>query len=163
MTLPVVEQIAEVLVERLEQITTANGYEFDVYEVVRPTRTNNDFSPRNLSILVDQASLTRNDDLSYPGNPPAVAWDVIFNIHCFVRESDKTEIAKATGENEFHSAVIKSIVTSNMWYTMDSLAVIADIGNVEKFSSSTGDHAGVMVPLSVTYRVSEDDPTEVRS
>lgn len=161
-SLPIIEQIAEVIASRLEEITEANGYRFDVAEVVRPLRGGFPETPKNWSCIVVQHENSYNETLSHAGSPPATAWDATFHIHCLVRESDKSDTPRQTRENEFYGAVIKAICNESNWHHMDFLAIVSDWGSVEPYISSTGDHAGITIPLIVTYRVSEDDPTEVR-
>ena len=60
---------------RLGNIKTSGGYEVSVLEVIRPLRYGG-FRPQNLQSIVTQGTITRNAELSHPGNPPATAYDV---------------------------------------------------------------------------------------
>ncbi len=167
MTLPIIENIAAEIVTRLGQITTGNSYEFTAESVTRPRRIDRDFTPKNLSIVVDQSSEVQNDDMSYPGNPPGLAFDVTFNLYGFVRESDDATTSPAITENQMASAIKKAITEDSLWHTFDDNAIDANWGNIEPFNESSNlpftstDHNGVMIELVVSYRVSELNPYQV--
>jgi hypothetical protein len=165
--IPVIERIALEIVERLERISLANGFTFDVKKVVRNDRLGTANTPEHLMMEVVQGVSQYNADLSHPGNPPAIAWDTTFNIHCYVRESQRLETDVATTSNEMVAAVIKAITTPatspSTWYMMGDSAVIAEFESSEPFSPGDGSHAGATIPLSVTHRQSENDPYEVRA
>lgn len=164
MPTPVPELIALELVDRLEEITVANGYAFDVAAVVRPDRRGAEVKYQHLSILLEQGTSQRQPDLDYPGNPPAVAYDLEFSIKCIVRDSAGTTVAHASNENDMAAAVVKAITaTGNDWYTLDGNAVIAELGSHDPFRSENGEFNGVAIGLSVTYRVAENDPFTVRA
>lgn len=168
MALPIIEQIAAEVVARLQAITTGNGYEFTAESVTRPRRIDRDFTPRNYSIVVDQAETQENNDYSYPGNPPAQGYDATFSIYGFIRESDVGSTSPAVTENQIEAAIKKSIADSATWHNFDGNAVDSSWGSSSPISESQNlpftntDHNGVMVPLVVSYRVSELDPFVVR-
>jgi len=87
MAYTVIESIAREIVSRLEQIKIANGYAFNVTSVIRPNR-NATWTPEDRLILVKQGDSTKNESLSCPGNPPAMAFDTTFELCGFVRTSD---------------------------------------------------------------------------
>lgn len=165
--IPVIERIALEIVERLERITIANGFTFDVSRVVRNDRMGTANSPEHLMMEVVQGDSQYNSDLMHPGNPPAIAWDTTFNIHCYVRESTRLETDVATTSNEMVAAVIMAITTPETspttWYQMGGNAIICDFESSQPFSPNDGSHAGATVPLLVTHRQSENDPYEVRA
>ena len=169
MALPIIEKIATELVTRLEAITTANSYEFDVESVTRPRRLNRDFTPRNYSIVVDQEEETYLEELSYPGTPPAAAYDASFGIYGFVRESDDASTSPAITENQMGAAIRKAIANGSQWHTFDDNSIDAEFGSVEPFDESqtlpfvNTNHNGVKVTLVVRYRVSELDPYVLRT
>ena len=90
----VVENIALEIKRRLEQITTGNGYSFSVCEVVRPDRLGQLIKPEDALIVLNQGDSTRNAEMDRPGNPPAVGYDVEFEINCFVRPSEDRRLLK---------------------------------------------------------------------
>lgn len=156
------ELIALELVSRLEDITIANGYSFDVAAVVRPSRDGSNVKYQHLSLRVDQGAPTRNRDLDFPGNPPAVAYDLEFLVKGCVRGASSDP--HATTENDLGAAIVKAIKSvGNDWYTFDGNAVIADTGDEEPFKPDQGELNGISVPVLVTYRVSENDPYTVRA
>ena len=168
MALPILEQIAAEVVARLQAITTGGGYEFTAESVTRPRRIDRDFTPRNLSIVVDQAENSENDEVSYPGNPPAQGYDATFNIYGFVRESDDATTSPAVTENQMEAAIKKAIAEDSHWHNWDGNAIDSEWGSAQPFQEgqtlpfTNTDHNGVLVPLIVTYRVSELDPYVAR-
>ena len=157
------ELIATTLKTRLEAITTGNGYNFDVSEVKRVNRVAKDVTPRDKQIQIKQGTSAYNRAMSHGGNPPAIAYDVVYMLHCFVRNSDSDATASATSENDFDAAVKKSVCSVSDWYNFGGKAIIADWGNAKPYISAEGEHAGITIPLVVTYRVSETDPYTARN
>jgi len=158
MTEPVIERIAAVIRARLER---ADG----VLEVVRVDRKGSNVSPKEGVWYMRHDGSKRNDELSLPGNPPAIAFDATFNIHAFIRDETETAVYETRVNRTVHriaKAITQPEESPSTWYHMDNLAVISHIGDAEPMVSDSGEYAGVMVPINVTYRVSEDDYTEVR-
>lgn len=167
MATSVVELIALEIVRRLEQITTDNGYTFSVCDVVRPDRLGKEFSPEDKMVIVKQGDSMRNNELSFAGNPPAIAYDVSFEIECFVRSSDFDPDEYHADQNERGSQIIKALkdeaTDTGAWHNFEGNAVLADIGDVKQFNTSESDHNGVTVMLNIIYRTSENDPYTVRA
>lgn len=157
------ELIALEIVGRLQTITTVNGYAFNVASVTRLSRHAREWTLKNLSIAVQQANDEPVEELNHEGNPPAMAYQVTFNLHAFVRESDKTDTPHSTSENMMVAAIKKAIVSDGVgWYSFNGNAIDGSWGQVSPFQSPDGDHAGVTIPLTVLYRISETNPYEVR-
>ena len=166
MPTPVPELIALEIVSRLELITVANGYAFNVPQVVRPNRKGDNWERKHLSIGVLQGESERVPELDCPGNPPALCYRVVFNLECVCKDSeiDSPDAAHATNENEIAAAVVKAITDDGAtWYTMNGNAIDSEIGTHTPFSSPEGEANGVQIPISVMYRVSENDPFQVRA
>lgn len=166
-TLTVVDNIAAELIERLETLIwvdalTPGAEQTQVCEVIQPTRLGN-YTPKDLQIVVMQASPTRVPELDCPGNPPATAMQQIFNIHCHVRSSEE-DTAEVDGTiNRFAADVRKAVCTpQNTWHTFGGYAVIAEWLTQENIDSGEGTD-GINIPLAVTYRTDEDDPYTVRA
>lgn len=161
MATPILEQVALKLYTRLGLITTANGYETTASGIVRPTKL---FSGRlkDYQIIISQGTVELNDDLSRPGNPPAVAWDIPFSIFGELRPSDTSTKAIESLCNEFGADIIKAICTpAASWHNWDGLAIDSqftsvDIANSEEF-------VGVKVELTVTIRTAESNPYTLRT
>lgn len=162
MPLAVVEQIAQVIESRLlAMVGDAVAYPIDVLEVIRPTQFGN-FTPSDRQIILTQGQEQQVPELSCPGNPPAVALDRVFNIRCHVMQSEATTDQIDQILNQFQCDVIKAICTpASSWHNMGGNALMAQWGIAQPFTS-TGGLEGVNLPLRVIYRVSEDDPTELR-
>ncbi len=163
-TIPIPELIALEIVSRLEQITLENGYEFDVSEVVRPTRKGENWKLKHFGIGIQQMDSERTPDLDCPGNPPALAFTIGFGLYCVCKDSKNLDQPRATNENTFAAAVMKAIVDDgSMWQTMNDNAIDTRFGSPSPFLSPEGENDGVLIPLQVLYRVSETNPFEVRA
>lgn len=157
------ELIALELIARLEEITTDNGYSFTVPSVDRVNRDGTDWTPKSNTIVVLQTAEEPIPELSYPGNPPAIAYQLTFTIQGFVRQSDRSTTADAALENEMVAAIKKAVAeNSTSWHTFDGNAMNANWGPTTRFDPVQGAHAGVSIELIVQYRVSELDPYTIR-
>ena len=167
MTTTVIESIAVELIRRLNRITIDNAYTFDVADVVRPDRTGVEVNPADGLIVVIQADSVRNEELSLPGNPPAVAYNTIFEVHCFVRLSDRADNDYQEIQSDRGAQIIKAITNeatdTGRWFSFAEKAINTELGDIKNFSTSEGNHNGVTVAMTVTYRVDENNPYNVRS
>lgn len=158
MPVSILESIAETLYDRLEgMVGNSVTYPIDVLEVVRPTQYGN-FTPSDRQIVLTLGPEQNVPELTCPGNPPAVAWERIFNIRCHVATSERNTEAIDSILNEFAANVKKCVCSpSSSWHTLGGYAIKADWGTIQPFTS-TGGIDGINLPLRVTYRVSENDP-----
>lgn len=163
MSINVSERIAEVIVSRLQNITVANGYSLDLVSADRMNSKANEWRPRHNSAVVIQGATVPNDALTCPGNPPALAYDTTYNIHGIVLPSDRATDPKDTEVNAIEAAIKKAVANGSVhWVYMDNLAIISEFEESTPYVSEDGDNQGVIIPVKVTFRVSELDPTEVR-
>ncbi len=161
MTLPVIERIAIELADRLNVASMID------FEVVRPDREGSNLSPADRKIVIRQQPQAHNMQLSYMGNPPAVAYDVVFSCVCSVRNVFKDEVAYDTTCNIVASQIIAAIpnpeTRPSTWWTFGGLAINSKIGSLSPYITTEGERAGVIVPVLITFRVSETDHTQVRA
>jgi hypothetical protein len=160
--LAIIEEIAAELETRLSAMVNDSAtYPTDVQEVKRPTRFAN-YTPKDRQIIITQGVSNSVPDLSCPGNPPAVALTQQFNIRLILMPSERNQDAIDTLLNQFASDVRKCICQpASSWHTFDGNALYANFGPQIVFTSDGGVD-GANIQLLVTYRVSEDDPTERR-
>ena len=162
MPVAVVETIALELKSRLDAMVGSGAYSTQVSEVQRPKRFA-DFTPRHNQIVLTQGSLDRVAELDRPGNPPANAHRQTFNIHCHIMQDERSHETIDELLNAFHADVIKAVASgSSTWHTFGGNAIDASWGSVQ-FVAADGGIDGLTIPLGVTFRVSEDDPTELRN
>ncbi len=163
----VVELIAREIKRRLERIKIANGYTFNNCGVTRPDRLGVEVNPADGLIVLAQQDSVRNEDLSLPGNPPATAYTVTFEIHCFVRLSDKKLTEYQSTQSDRSSQLIKALTTeatdTGRWFTWVEKAIDTQLGDIKNFSVGDGDHNGITLTIEVTYRTDENDPYQVRA
>jgi len=164
---PVVERIATTLIERLQAITIANGYTFNIAAVTRLNRLATNTTAEHQVIWVIQGDTIPNDEQTHEGNPIAEGKTTTWNLHVFIRQSDSDQSPYSTAVNEaaaaVHHAIKNPAESPNMWHTMDGDAVMVEFGTESPMLSAEGEQSGVTIPVNVTYRVSENDHTEARS
>jgi hypothetical protein len=156
----VAESIAAVVVDRLENITEANGYDFDVSQVVRVDRHGTQPTYKHLSIIIEETK-TRKEGLDIPGNPPGIAWVTTFNLQLICRDS--TVQGKAISDDAMQAAVVSAITEGAAdWYSLEGYAIDAEFGEPTLHTQSDGEVTGSVLPLLITYRTSEYDMTVQR-
>jgi len=167
MATTVIENIAAEIMRRLALITITNGYTFDVCEVVRPDRVGVEVNPVDALVVVKQGESTKNDELSYPGNPPAIAYDTLFEIDCFVRLSDHAgedyQAIQSDRGAQIITAITNEATDPGQWYQFEGNAIITELGNISNFETSEGNHNGITVAMTVTHRQDENNPYNVRA
>lgn len=163
MPVAVSEQIASELFSRLQLLVTEAWVESDVSEVVRPTRLDA-FTPKHLQVVLTQDSPQINSELSLPGNPPATAYDMTFNVRCHVMPSEKDTTAVDDHINKLAADVVRA-VTNNAasdWHTMGGVAINATLQPHENIDAD-GSFDGVNVPVEITFRTDETNPFNARA
>ena len=162
---PVSERIASQLYSRLRLL--AAGYSDQVLvPSVKRTDHADDGTPEHLQIVLTQGSPQRNEELDCPGNPPANAYDIQFNIRVRVMLSESDPTPEDEIVNTIAAEVVRVVCDDSYlsypWHTFENLAVNAVWQSHENVD---GDELfdGVNIPLLVTYRVSETNPYEVRA
>lgn len=161
MSNPVAESIALELKSRIEAVTTANGYFYEVVEVYRPARRPQ-WSPRGGMIVLLQGDAQYNDDLSPQSNPPGIAWDQEFTLLGFIAADDTDETPVDALVNQAVADLIKGItIPAASWWTFDDNAVAASFTGVERVVPD-GPLEAFTLNLTVTYRTDETNPYTVR-
>lgn len=161
-TLTVLEEIAVALFERLEAMVDSDDYQTSVSGVLRLPRNGGEYTPEHLQIIIRQGDDEIDDELCYPGNPPAIAHRQIFNLRCHVMTSKRDTDPVESIINTFQADVIKCITAGNNWYQFDDTAIDAKIGAAEQINEDGGPD-GFNLPISILYRVDENNPYNARS
>jgi hypothetical protein len=121
------------------------------------------WQPKDLVVVVSQGDPTPNAELSYPGNPPVIAYDMEVIVAGVVKPSDEETTAIDTFKNRMGADIIAAATNATNWHQWGGLAINTTLGPIESYTEETGGRSGVMVKLLVTYRVPENDPTTVRA
>jgi len=160
---PINQTIINTVITRLGNITTANGYEFNVGTVGISDRDTDGWTPSYRGILVEQQEDTENEEMSCPGNPPRLAREMILNLYGFVKCLDRDEAqagidSQDTTENQMAAAIQKAIANADAatWHTFGSNAIDAAFTSFEHVNEAGWD--AVVVQLTVYYRVNETNP-----
>jgi hypothetical protein len=152
MSEPVVEQIMANVRTRMAAAFTA----------FRSTRVAT-WQPKDLVVHVHQGTLTPNAELSCPGNPPATAYDLEAIVAGIIKPSDAETIAVDTFRNRMGADIVKAATDATLWHQWGGLALNTVHGPIEDYMDETGGFAGVMVKFTITFRVDENDPYQVRA
>jgi hypothetical protein len=162
MPLTVLETIAVALTERLEAMVDSDDYDTEVSSVFRLGRNGGEFNIEHLQIVVKQGADEIVDELSYPGNPPAIAHNQTFNLRCHVLTSEHDTDPVESIVNAFQADVTKCLTAGNNWYQFGGSCIDATIGAVEPINEDGGID-GFNLPVYITYRVDENNPYNARS
>ncbi|NNE62355.1 MAG: hypothetical protein HKN35_15795 [Woeseia sp.] len=160
MAKPIREKILDEILARCANISTKNAFEFTVNTVKEAGRDKDTHAPQPLDIIVDELEVNENEDLSYPGNPPRVAFDVEYAINGYARQLDSSDtesnVSDGVTPTQMGSAIMQTITTGGGWYTFGGNAVIASLSGSAPLQAPG--HEGVTFTLLVTYRHGENDP-----
>jgi len=158
---PILEQIVDTVYDRLAVMTTGVYPNSRVTEVIRPVRTES-FSPKSFQIILILGEQEEVEELSRPGNPPAIAFNALLNIYCHVMPSETDTTPFDEYCITFYADVVEALTDSGDagWFYFGDLAIDANIGPMTALDADGVD--GFLVPLNVTYRVSEWSPYQRR-
>lgn len=157
----VVESIASTLYARLQTLVNNTIYNTKVTEVIRPRRLE-DRTIRDRQIIMMDGQYERVPELDHEGNPPAEAWRVTFNLYCHVQNDERKCEPIDKVVHNFAADVKKAVcAVDSRWHTFGEKAIDAVWQSLEPLSADGG-FDGVNVPISITYRIDEDDPYAVR-
>lgn len=151
MTEPVVEQI-------MANVRTRMAVAFD--DVYRSAKVAT-WQPKDLVVVVSQGDPTPNTELSYPANPPVIAYDLEVTVAGIVKPSDSETVAIDTFKNRMGADIIAAATNASLWHQWGGLAINTVHGPVEYYTDETGGFSGAMVKFTITYRVPENDPFTV--
>lgn len=161
MTLPVIARIEEEIRVRLRDAIIDKSAEIGQVEIVRPGR----FVGNTASVVVQKVADKQSPTSDLPGNPPAIAYEALFNLHCLI-DSAETEAEFSSQCEQAYSEIVSAITTPLVspvtWFRFGGLAMRAWFGDKRDLPTDSGKRGGITVPLYVLYRVSENDPTQVR-
>ena len=163
MAYPVVEQIAQKILGRLEKVTEANDYDFDAVPE-RPTRFNG-WKPLDKHVVLVQGEETLDEENTTVGNPVAVARWQEFLIGVVAKNSDTSTEPVETIANSRAAQVMVALSTpedsGEDWVKWDGLAIDTDWLAMTDFVDQGGSIIGQIVRINVLYRTPENDPYTV--
>lgn len=157
---PIIELIAQRIVQQLATIKIANAYMVDVPAggSFRLTRTDI-MTPERHNLVLIQGDRTREETSDYEGNPPAVAWRQQFAVAGFVMPSDSDTTPYDQLCNRLAADIERAVMLDPQWGDGSGEALAFDTelqgsGPLE----DDGTPLGVLVSFDVLYRVAENDP-----
>lgn len=154
MATPIVEQIAQELLERLEEITVANTFQYTL-TAGRPNRKglSNSARPKDSTALLQTKAKTLNKENSAAGNPRLLAWDQNFVVDVFGYEDDDETESVETRLSKMGADVEKKIMEDPQ---RNSLAMDTFLNG--SIIIIDPEWSGIEVMFMVRFRVREDDP-----
>jgi hypothetical protein len=159
---PVVEQIAQAIVRRIRTVSTTNGYQTDLKEVIRPTRLGNFYSPDHLQVVVIQRDTQRMDDSdTSSGAQELLTYKQAFAIRLHVMPREDSNVPVDQTVNQMRSDVEKAICTNpsgQKWQNWGGLAVNSFLESPSPVDTREGETDGLELRLVVEYRHPENDP-----
>ena len=159
----VVHDIEDTAARRLASISKANGYSFDVREVILPRQTGDEYTPTHLAIVVTGEDPLRESEHDRPGNPPALGYSFRLNMECTLipsRHDCETfdQLATVVGEN-----IVTAITFPPDWYRFENTTINANIeAPIIKRPENDGGIGSVIFTVETIYRVSETRPNQIR-
>lgn len=121
------------------------------------------WQPKDLVIHVHQGEITKNEELSCPGNPPAQAWDMEIIVAGIVKPSDAETTPVDTFKNRFWAEIIKAAYDATNWHTWGGYAINTVAGDVTDYTADDGSTSGVQVTFLTTFRTDENNPFNWRA
>lgn len=151
---------------RLERVSTANGFDFNVERVAEPNRLGTNASPLPRSFELRVISISPNEAFDLPGNPPAVGqtlelWLLAHESHSDASTSGRDRDAMMM-ISQARRAVTQPPADPHLWHTFGGLAIDAEFGEAARIKAGDGTPAGWSIPLLIHYRHDENDSTQVR-
>ena len=157
MPAPIANLISEELAARLATITSGNGHDVTVAEVLRPAALG-DYKPRNNLIALQWMGKSRVTDEDAPGNPPAICWEHTWSVAVWVAPVASENIPIDDLLNVWTDAVHKAVAGLAEWHTMDGNAFFAELGDARRFADEVTNFEGIELEISARVRVSEQAP-----
>lgn len=148
MSEPIVEQIAENLVETLRSIRLSNGYHQDVTVERRLLAGNH---VRDNLIVVFQNDPPKQDEAPVQ----RIEWMQPFMCLCYCIESEKSSVAIDKRLNRIRSDVEKAVMANP---SRGGIAIDTIIRQPLYFTDTDASAEGIIVQVDVQYRVLETDP-----
>jgi len=150
---PIVEQIAKRIAVELATVTTANGYQFDVAGVIRPTRFG-EYVPQDLLVVLHQGDATRAEDAETQTGG-FVNWWQEWAIDLIVSPARGSTDPVDERTNQFAADVEKAVMTD---VRHNSLALDSMMIGREQFIADSGAFGGARLILATHYGTEEADP-----
>lgn len=159
MTASVIQRITTALQSRLRPVASSNLSGIGKVGIVKPFR----LIDHNDAIVLQKVSERSVPALDRPGNPPGKAYEVTFNINCFIESAEgESKFSELCEETAAEIVRRVTVVDAPTWHTFGGLAINARFDGPKDLPTDTGKKGGISVPMIVQYRVSENDPSVVR-
>ena len=149
MSTPVIEYIADNILDSVNEITTANGFN-QTLTAIRPRRVDFNSPWGDLTALVVQVEAEELDEAI-----GCRSWMQFFVVMVIVIDSDDSEVTIDSRLNTVRADVEKKIMTDP---TRGGYAIDTEMDSSTFFDADDGGPGGVAVKFGVHYRTKIDDP-----
>lgn len=171
MSFSIVEQIAQAIQTRIQNVTAANNYSFTVIDAARPLRMGGFIGasgtkytgPVDGLVVIAQGEAVKRDKASGTGGAiPKAGRSTHFALICFIvpSEEDTTPadqvVSSAAAELERGITTPESNIAT--WGQFGGLAIQSYVDSITLFAPQEGEHCGVIIELEVFYRHPDNDP-----
>jgi hypothetical protein len=151
---PIDELVARVAQKRLETINY-------ISEVIRESRNVINWTPKDRQIILTKTNPERAEQFDTIGNPPGLAYSMNLNIHCHVMQSEQDSDPVESLLSVMAADAIRAITNDVNWHQFEGTCLNATIGSPDR-KTFDGAFDSITVPISVLFRVAENDPYLVR-
>lgn len=132
-------------------------------ETVEPTYTKRPprggIRPYDRSVTITHSQIVPNAELSCPGNPPLLAFDLPVMIHCLMNPSETASDPIDKLLDDYAFEVYRAIASpAASWHTMGGNAINSVLGEFGMVDTGDDTIRGIGFMLTVTFRVEETDP-----
>ena len=148
--------------EAIAQEVESRLLDIDNVSVVRLRRDPENWTPEDRQVVIVKKSPERQTSLDYPGNPPAIAYQVRINLRLHVLQSERDDEAGDDQISVFVGEIMAGVTNASSWYQWGGLAINTEFGSIDYITNDGGFDCAV-IPLVITYRFSETNAFEVRA
>lgn len=159
MSTPIVEQVAAALQTAVATVTTANGYNYTIHTVTRPSRKTvkeEDIRPHMYCrIERDTPDLVQ----TLASNPPILELAYVFHVFVFISPSENDHTSIGTYQETIWADVVKAVAAEfDAGNSLDTLVREWAVLPPQNFESESGSYDGIDIRFQAIIRTNETDP-----
>ena len=153
----IINDILDEVAKRVRNIRTTNGYTLNIGPVQRPNRSG-DYLKTHLSVVVHHKDPEENAELSCPGNPNAIAYDLPIIVVGHIRQEYSDDEPLDALHSDLWENLARSITSVTNWHTFGGRCIDAKLEPMETLTPGDASTSGVACNILAPYRVRETTP-----